>query len=75
MSPVELRSWAGSLRDVAADAEAAHIEASRSLRDDALTAAERRATEAEAQVRDCMARRHRQWAAQLDLAASEIEEP
>ncbi len=75
MSPSELRAWAGSLRDVAAGAESASLEAARSLRDDALTAAERRATEASAQVRDCMARRHRQWAAQLDLAASEIEEP
>lgn len=74
MSPVDLRRWASDLRAQSVAHQEAHFGVARSLAVDALTGPERAALVATQRVHECMARRHRQWAEQLEVAAAEIED-
>ncbi len=73
-TPAELRARAISLRVRADNAAQDHARLAREKLK-AASAAEHEALELEAAVADCMARRYRQWAAKLDEAAYELENP
>jgi len=72
--PRELRARATSLRERSADAAREQARLSREMLA-AGTANEHEALSLEAQVADCMNRRYQQWAARLDEAAYELENP
>ena len=73
MTSDELRGAAASLREIASDQSATHAAQARLLAG-TLSPADQIAVKALASVADCMARRHRQWATLLELAAGDIDE-
>ena len=74
-APAELRARATSLRAKSVEAAREQARLSREMLS-ADTASEHvEALALEAQVADCMNRRYQQWAAKLDEAAYELENP
>jgi hypothetical protein len=69
----ELRAYAERLRQQSVWAASRHVLLARHMM--ITTGPPGEALQIEAQVADCMARRFRQWADQIDVAASELEDP
>jgi hypothetical protein len=74
VSPEGLRAAAADFREMSGVASATHALCARFLLRE-LGAPARKAIAAQVGVADCVARRFRQWAEQLELAAIELEEP
>lgn len=73
MTIEELRAESASLRERSEEAAARKTQIARAMVQ--ATGPSHRALELEQSVADCMMRRYRLWADQLELAARELEEP